>query len=208
MDKEITLVFRKKGLRSLIEVDLCSECPRQDNKGCCGYYSPVFYPTDLAFIKKHKPELIDYIFSLPCLTVLDASVTVNSTPDTTDGSYYCQFHTLDQGCLVPMELRESVCRHFVCPGIGWWEDENLAAWKEYFDQLADFEIALNNTLAAQLKTEGLSLRNPADRDRFLSRLESLMDYDLYNNVPLGENLPSEAEVRIRRSLSFGREWIL
>lgn len=208
MDKIITLVFRKKGLRSLIEVDLCADCPRQDNKGCCGYYSPVFYPTDLAYIRKHRPELIDYIFSLPHLTILDASVTVNSTPDSHDGLYYCQFHTLDQGCQLPMELRESVCRHFVCPGIGWWEDVKLKAWKEYFDKLADYEIALNNSIAAQMKEEALSLRNLADRERFLTRLESLIDYDLYDNIPIGEALPSSEKVQIKRTLNFGREWIL
>src|SRR5690606_21028372 len=101
MLKEINLVFHRRGLRSFIEVDLCADCPRRDHKGCCGHYSPVFYLTDLYFIAKQRPQLIDYIAELPFLTVLDASITVNSIPDK-DGSSRCQFHSLEKGCLLPM----------------------------------------------------------------------------------------------------------
>lgn len=207
MHTEINLVFHKKGLRSYIEVDLCRECPRQDDKGCCGYYSPVFYPTDLAYIASKKPELINYIAQLPRLTVLDASVTVNSVPEGPN-AFHCQFHTRDKGCLLDMNLRESVCRHFVCPGIGWWEETALEHWKKYFDEIADYEINLNNQLAARLKDEGLSLRTQSDWDAIIKRLLSWIDFSLYESVHLGKEVPQKEQITIKRSLLFGSEWIL
>jgi hypothetical protein len=97
MDKEINLIFHNLGLRTYIEVDLCAECPRQDDKGCCGFYSPVFYPTDLAYLYLHQPEMIEKIFSFDHLTVLDHSVTVNNVPE--GDSYRCKFHSKNGGCL-------------------------------------------------------------------------------------------------------------
>lgn len=207
MQSQINLVFHNKGLRSYIEVDLCRNCPRQDDKGCCGYYSPVFYPTDLAYIAHKKPELIKYIADLPRLTVLDASVTVNSIPEGSN-AFHCQFHTRDKGCLLDMELRESVCRHFVCPGIGWWQEPVLLPWKQYFDQIADFEIELNNKLASRLKDEGLSLRSRDQWDTIMERLLSWIDFNLYESAPIGNDVPLTETLTIRRDILFGSEWIL
>ncbi|MGE5415795.1 MAG: hypothetical protein ACM3UZ_03385 [Acidobacteriota bacterium] len=207
MQSEIKLVFHKKALRSYIEVDLCRDCPRQDDKGCCGYYSPVFYPTDLAYIARKKPELINYITDLPRLTVLDASITVNSVPEGPN-AFHCQFHTRDKGCLLDMELRESVCRHFVCPGIGWWQEPELELWKNYFDEIADFEIDLNNQLATRLKSEGLSLRSRSDWDTIIKNLLSWIDFGLYESAKLGKDLPLTESFSIKRDLLFGSDWIL
>lgn len=207
MLQEINLVFHRRGLRSFIEVDLCSNCPRRDNKGCCGYYSPVFYPTDLYFINKQRPELIDYLAKLPHLTILDASITVNSLLEK-DGSNRCQFHSVQEGCLLPMELRESVCRHFVCPGIAWWQEENLAHWKEYFDLLEEYEIQLNNSLAERLIQENLSLRNLEDWGPILLRLEDIMTEVLAREKPLGCHLPQQESARIVRPICYGPEWPL
>jgi len=207
MRKEINLVFHRRGLRSFIAVDLCAECPRQDQKGCCGFYSPVFYPTDLYFLRLRRPELIDHIKGLPRLTVLDASITVDSVPDG-EGLFRCQFHTPQQGCLLPMSLRESVCRHFVCPGIDWWNEERLSHWKEYFEQLADYEIKLNNTLALCLSKEGLSLRNPQDWDQAFKLIDDMINEALNQVESLGTDLPRQEAARIVRSLAFGSEWPL
>lgn len=207
MVREINLVFHRRGLRSFIEVDLCAECPRQDNKGCCGYYSPVFYPTDLFFLNQQRPELIDYIAKLPRLTILDASITVNSLPDG-EGFFRCQFHSIQKGCLLPMELRESVCRHFVCPGIAWRQEDELAHWREYFDHLEDYEIRLNNSLALRLDQEGLSLRNPGDWETIFARLETMMTEILAQEDELGSHLPRQESAQIRRPIRFGSEWPL
>jgi hypothetical protein len=204
---EINLIFHRQGLRSYIDVDLCPKCPRQDNKGCCGYYSPVFYLTDLMFIKDRKPELLDYIRGLPRLTILDASVTVDSIPDWGD-SYHCQFHTLDQGCLLSTELRESICRHFVCPGIGWWEEESLKAWHDYFEHLSQYEIMLNNALAGMIDHQGLSLRNADDWEPIFTLLDSHLDKNLFLEVPFGHHLPRHEQVKLRRPLLLGKEWKL
>jgi len=207
MLQEINLVFHRQGLRSFIEVDLCADCPRRDNKGCCGYYSPVFYPTDLYFIAQQRPELIDYIVKLPRLTILDASITVNSLPDE-DGSSRCQFHSTREGCLLPVGLRESVCRHFVCPGIAWRQEDKLAHWKEYFDLLENYEIELNNHLARRLSQENLSLRRPCDWESIFFMLENMMSEVLVQKEELGSHLPQRESVRILRPICFGSEWPL
>ena len=206
MDKEITLIFHNQGLRSYIEVDLCAECPRQDFKGCCGYYSPIFYTTDLAYLSLHQPELIEHIFQLEHLTVLDHSVTVNNYPE--GDSYRCKFHSKSGGCLLGQTLRESICRHFVCAGIAWWEEPELAAWKNFFEALTDFEIELNQHLADNLQASGLTLRDPALRDEYI---QALLDHYIRatENAPdFITNMPVVERFTISRQLSFGQEWKL
>ncbi len=206
MLRDIVLTFHNQGLRSFIEVDLCPECPRLNEKGCCGYYSPVFYPTDLAYILLNRPSLLDLIFSLPHLTVLDASVTVNSLPD--GEGYRCQFHSRQKGCLLPMLLRESVCRHFVCPGVGWWKEESLAHWKQFFDQLEEYEIAVNNRISEELKRRGLTLRVPELRKAFYQNLIPLFKKETEVAPEFFSSCPASETVVLRRRLSFGEEWTL
>lgn len=206
MQKEIFITFYNLGLRSYIEVDLCSECPRQDDKGCCGYYSPIFYPSDFAYLMTVKPDLINYILNLSDITLLDASVTINNSID--GNSYKCQFHTNDKGCLLDQNLRESICRHFVCPGIGWMEEEKLAHWKQFFDLLSDYEIELNNTIANKLKNNGLSLRNFETRDLFFQELMIIFQ-DETNNLPsFFAEYPKQETFKFAKTLSFGSEWPL
>lgn len=206
MDKEITLVFHNCGLRSFIEVDLCNECPRQDDKGCCGYYSPVFYPTDLAYLLLYRPEMVEYIFSLERLTILDASVTVNNVIE--GKSYRCRFHSKEGGCILSQSLRESICRHFVCSGIGWAEDEELQDWRDFFDKLTDYEIELNNQWAEILKEKGLSLRNPAQRPLIWVELKQLYQQVTEHMPDFMLPMPALAVYTLKRKLSFGEEWIL
>ncbi|NLB88155.1 MAG: hypothetical protein GX790_02860 [Syntrophomonadaceae bacterium] len=206
MQKEILITFYNQGLRSYIEVDLCRECPRQDNKGCCGYYSPIFYPTDFAYLLKVKPELIDYIFNLPDITVLDASVTINSSID--GNSYKCKFHTNDSGCLLDQNFRESICRHFVCPGINWTQEEELKPWQEFFDLLSDFEIDLNNKIADKLKKKGLNLRNPETRNKFFEELMNIFQEETQNLPDFFSKHPKQETFKITRTLKFGTEWPL
>lgn len=206
MEKEINLIFHNQGLRSYIEVDLCAECPRQDSKGCCGYYSPVFYTTDLAYLSLHQPELIGQIFQLTHLTILDHSITVNNDPE--GDSYRCKFHSKSGGCLLSQISRESICRHFVCSGIAWWEEPALIAWKNFFEVLTDFEIELNQHLAETLQAQGLTLRDPVLRNEYMRVL-----LENYNRVTATvpdfiTNMPANESFTIRRQLSFGQEWKL
>ena len=206
MEKDITIIFHNRGLRSYIEVDLCAECPRQDDKGCCGYYSPIFYPTDLAYLLVHQPELLDYIFSLDHLTILDASVTVNSTIE--GSSYRCRFHSKETGCILTQSLRESICRHFVCSGIGWWEDEALQDWYAFFNKLTDYEIELNHRWSECLKEQGLSLRDTSLRERFFTELRRLYAQDISPPPDFITVMPREDTRTLKRSLRFGADWIL
>jgi hypothetical protein len=207
MNQEIGLIFHNRGLRSYIELELCRECPRQDAKGCCAYYAPVFYPLDLGFLYQHKPELIDFIFSLHPLTVLDTSVTVNNGPE--EDSYRCRFHSKETGCLLEQEWRESVCRQFVCPGVGWWEEVSLAPWNDFFTRLVDYEVACNQQLSAQLTERGLSLRDPAGREAFLAALPPLCQAVLAQKPDFFSSCPETETVRLVRDVSkTKKDWRL
>lgn len=206
MQKDITITFHNKGLRSYIEVDLCSECPRQDDKGCCGYYSPVFYPSDFAYLLKNKPELLDYILNLEDTTILDASITVNNSIE--GESYRCQFHSKDSGCILDQELRESICRHFVCPGIDWEAEEKLADWKDFFSRLSEYEIFLNNKIAEQLKKEGLTLRKASMRDDFFKRLLILFEAETSKLPEFLFTRPTSQSVMLNRQIEYGTDWPL
>ncbi len=206
MKKEITIVFHNEGLRSYIEVDLCAECPRQDDKGCCGYYSPVFYPSDFAYLLIHKPDLIDYIFKIKDITILDASVTVNNTID--GESYRCYFHSKDQGCFLDQKLRESVCRHFVCPGIDWEKEESLRHWKDFFSKLSDYEIALNNKIASALKAKGLTLRQDNMRRTFFQELLILYKEETNNLPSFFSKYPPIENAKLIREIKYGKDWPL
>lgn len=206
MEKDINLVFHNQGLRSYIEVDLCRECPRQDDKGCCGYYSPVFYPSDFAYLLKEQPQLVDYIFSLDNITVLDASVTVNNQID--GPSYRCRFHQKEGGCLLSQELRESICRHFVCPGIAWENEERLNHWKQFFAELADYEIYINNKVAARLQEMGLSLRQPENRSPFFQKMLEFFEEETASLPAFLAECPAREEARIKRPIQYGSNWPL
>lgn len=206
MNKEIHLVFHNQGLRSYIEVDLCYECPRQDRKGCCGYYSPVFYPSDFVNWLNNKPDLIEYLFSLPHLTVLDASVTLNNVIDGL--SYRCRFHTKENGCLLEQKNRESICRHFVCPGISWEKEPSLCHWKAFFESLSSYEIKLNNQLADILKERNLSLRDPAQRAEIFTLLPAEFARLTENPPDFFSSCPEREEAAITRPISYGEKWPL
>lgn len=206
MEKQITLVFHNKGLRSYIEVDLCAQCPRQDGKGCCGHYSPVFYPTDLAYLCLNHPDLIELIFSFKDSTVLDASITINNDKD--GDSYRCKFHSLDGGCLLAQTQRETICRHFVCPGINWVIEEKLQPWKIFFERLFEYEIQLNNHLALELAARGLTLRHPQQRDKFLQELVCLYHQEIVSPPEFFQHCPSMETATITRSIAEGKPWPL
>lgn len=206
MQKSIKLIFHNMGLRSYIEVDLCSQCPRQDDKGCCGFYSPVFYASDFAYLLKNKPDLIDYIFTLDNITILDASVTINNSID--GESYRCHFHRKNGGCLLDQIMRESICRHFVCPGIAWEQEEKLRHWKEFFTRLSDYEIELNNHIAAILLGKGLSLRNKDKREQFFNQLKTIFEQETATLPEFFTQLPSSEEAIIFREITYGRDWPL
>ncbi|MBC7076080.1 MAG: hypothetical protein H5T98_08470 [Syntrophomonadaceae bacterium] len=206
MQKEIQITFYNKGLRSYIEIDLCSECPRNDNKGCCGYYSPVFYSSDLAYILKNKPDLLEYILGLEDITILDASITVNNSID--GSSYRCHFHSKDKGCLLPQDLRESVCRHFVCPGIKWEQEKTLQNWKDFFTKLSDFEISLNNCIASILQQKGLSLRNENKREELFKELLQLYDKKTHCLPAFFSRYPKYEAKKLVCEIKYGKDWPL
>ena len=206
MNKDIIITLYNKGLRSYIEVDLCVSCPRQDDKGCCGYYSPVFYPLDIAYLYVNHPEVMEQVWAMEHITVLDASVTINSPPE--HSGYHCRFHSKEAGCVLPQTSRESVCRQFVCTGVDWQQEEALTPWKEFFQALEDYEIQLNSSISEQLRQKGLSLRDKTQRPLFINALIELyhqaitvMPYFIYT-------VPSRQSAKLYRPITFKEEWIL
>ncbi len=206
MNKDINLVFHNRGLRSYIEVDLCAKCPRQDNKGCCGHYSPMFYPGDFAYLLKRRPELIDMIFNQDNVTILDSSVTVNKTID--GDSYHCSFHRTEGGCLLEQDERESICRHFVCPGIDWESEPALAHWKSFFNKLFEYEIEINNLIAENMRQKGLSLREATGRREYFAQL-LLAFAEIDTNPPdFMRECPADEKAVINRPITYGKDWPL
>lgn len=206
MDKTITMTFHNLGLRSYIEVDLCSQCPREDDKGCCGHYSPVFYPCDFAYLLEYHPVLLDDILHLPNLTVLNHSITINNSPE--GDSYRCQFHDKTSGCRLDQLQRESICRHFVCPGINWEAEDHLQSWKDFFARLADYENYINQAIAQQLEDQGLTLRNIEHRPEFFQQLLRLFKEITLAKPDFFSSCPSREEAKIIRTLKFGSDWPL
>jgi len=206
MNKDIHLVFHNRGLRSYIEVDLCAECPRQDNKGCCGHYSPMFYPGDFVYLFQQRPELIDKILGLDNVTILDSSVTVNKTID--GDSYHCHFHRTEGGCLLEQDERESICRHFVCPGIDWESEPALVHWKIFFNKLFEYEIEINNSIAEIMRQKQLSLRDAAGRQEFFAQLAQAFEEVAANPPDFMQKVPPDESAVINRSISYGKDWPL
>ncbi|MDR1160173.1 MAG: hypothetical protein LBK69_06055 [Syntrophomonadaceae bacterium] len=206
MEKDIKISFHNYGFRSFITINLCQECPRQDNKGCCGLYSPVFYPMDFAYWLEKNPELINFILNLPNITILDSSITVNSPRD--GDSYRCPMHNFESGCLLAQKLRESICRHFVCPGVYWQDELKLSRWKDFFEQIFDYEITINNTIDARMRLENLSLRVPEQRNdcfEFMKKMVLELTASMENVFTA---LPQQEEFWIKRELVFGKQWLL
>ncbi len=206
MIKNIEVVFHNQGLRSYIEVDLCMDCPRQDGKGCCGNYSPVFYPSDFAYLLKNHPHIVDSIMAIKDVTILDASLTVNNSID--GDSYKCHFHSNETGCYLEQLQRESICRHFVCPGIGWEDEDSMKHWKAFFSQLADYEIELNNKIAAALKACGLSLRNTNQRQQFFTTLLNVFEKETRPHLDFLSSCKPVEHFTIRRPITLKEEWPL
>lgn len=206
MDKKIIIKFNNRLLRSFIEVDLCFNCPRQDNKGCCGYYSPVFYPSDFAYLYKHRPEIIDLILNINDTTILDTSITVNNDID--GKSYKCKFHNQTKGCILEQELRESICRHFVCPGIDWETESKCKNWRTFFRNLTEYEIALNNKLSSNLTQKGLNLREKQKRPLFFKELIHLYDKETNILPSFFFKCPSVEEFTLIRPIKYGSDWPL
>ena len=206
METQVNLVFHNNGLRSYIEVDLCGRCPRQDDKGCCGFYSPVFYATDLVYLYHNEPDILEEIFAIDGITVLDASITVNQRPD--GDSYRCHFHNRSGGCRLAQTSRESICRHFVCPGIGWEKSPALQKWRLFFEQLADYEISLNNGAAELLQAHSLTLRDPGDRQQAIQLMDEYLAQATSNRPDFFNKMPAEEAAMVTCELRFGRDWTL
>lgn len=206
MEKDILITFHNKGLRSYIELDLCANCPRQDDKGCCGYYSPVFYPGDFAYLLDNNPTLLDYILNIPDTTILDASITVNNSID--GDSYRCHFHSKEGGCILLQEQREAICRQFICPGVRWEEEPSLRKWRDFFARLADYETELNNAIAASIANQGLTLRDTNHREEYFAEL--LRQFKERTRI-LPDFLtlcPAVEQFKLRREIKAGKEWLL
>jgi hypothetical protein len=162
---------------------------------------------DLGFLYENRPELIDYIFGLNPITVLDTSVTVNNRPE--EDSYRCRFHSKETGCLLEQAWRESVCRQFVCPGVGWWKVETLSHWNDFFTRLAEYEADCNNALSTRLREQGFSLRDSDRREAFFAALLPLYHVVLRQTPAFFYSCPAEETICLIRDVSHTQKaWLL
>lgn len=201
--REFEVIFHNQGLRSWIECTLCWSCPRDNHKGCC-FYNPTFYPLDFIYMQENNPELIDFIFKLPRVTVLEKYVGIDRMVDA-DGDYRCQLHSLHGGCIMAPDLRESVCRQYICPGCRIWEEEDTSCWREFFDRLDACEKEINQEISAILGERGLSFKTgPQEFIREACRLY----YQNWPEDPFAwcRDYPSQQRYRITREMAWGKDW--
>lgn len=168
MAQKVKVVFHNLGWRSWIECSFCATCPRSEKRGCC-CYNPLFMPADLGYLQAEAPELIDRIFALNRKTVLDSCVIVdNYRAD--NGIWYCQFHSSECGCTLPVNQREFVCRRYVCSGMQMWQQPGTERWKVFFEKLEEQEAQLNKALEKELRAASTWLKG--DRAEFLEVLRT------------------------------------
>jgi len=202
--KTFEIVFHNLGLRSWIECTLCWDCPRGDAKGCC-YYNPTYYPTDLAYLQEVNPEAVQVILAMPRLTVLEKYMSTDRIEDS-DGDFRCPFHELEGGCRWAPDLRESVCRFYVCSGCNIWEEAGVGIWKEFFDRLENYESEINQSICLELEQQGLDLKS--DPAEFVKRALSIFKIK-WDFIPEWcREYPEQQRFLLKRPISLGKEWKL
>lgn len=201
---EIKMTFYNLGLRSWIECDLCYRCPLNQSKGCCSY-NPTYHLVDLGYIGSVRPDILPVIMGKPRLVIEEFWLSVSYLEDSRVGRR-CQFNT-DTGCQLPVEYRESVCRHFICPGIRLWEEESLARWAEFFQEIEATEAEFNQRLRLRLQEAGVDLRSS-----FPTALDILVRE--YRQVLAGieaerfGKYPSREQIVLSREIVPGEKWIV
>ncbi|HWJ02427.1 MAG TPA: hypothetical protein VNU93_02035 [Verrucomicrobiae bacterium] len=125
----------------------------------------------------------------------------------------CRFHAAN-GCRLHPEMRDTVCRLYVCPGIGLWREAGLLPWQNFFGALVQQEYELQELMAGQLKGEGLTLAESTwQAVAFLTRLnpgllESDMTGLLYNQRELSlAAFPPKLVKKITRQISR-TDWVV
>ncbi len=202
MKQMVKVVFHNLGWRSWIECSFCATCPRSEKRGCC-CYNPLFMPADLGYLQKQAPELINQIFRLKRLTVLDSCVIVDNY-QAANGIWYCQFHSSECGCTLPIEQREFVCRRYVCSGMQLWEQPGTARWKSFFDQLEEQEVQLNKALERELRVADSCLK--ADREYFLEVLRTAYQKHFQPSYEWMQAVPGSETIEYEIDISDWKEW--
>ena len=203
-EQTFEIVFHNLGLRSWIECTLCWNCPRGDAKGCC-YYNPTYYPTDLAYLQENNPAVIQVILGMPRLTILEKYLSTDRVQDK-DGDFRCPFHALEGGCRWAPDLRESVCRFYVCSGCDIWQAEGVAVWKQFCDRLESYEAEINQSICAELAARSLDLK--VDPAEFIKQA-ALVFKEKWDFMPEWcREYPAEERFVLSRPITPGKEWKL
>jgi hypothetical protein len=200
--REFEVVFHNLGPRSWIECTLCWNCPREDDKGCC-YYNPTYYPLDFVYLLDSNPRLIDAIFGLPRVTVLEKYVGIDRVDDR-DGDMLCQLHSRQGGCQLAADLRESVCRVYLCPGCRIWEEAGADLWKEFFNRLDAVEQEINRHLSEVLGERGLNFKT--DRREFIREAAEIYREKWSGSFDWCEGYPREQRYKLVREVDWGKDW--
>jgi hypothetical protein len=81
-------------------------------------------------------------------------------------------------------------------------------WSDFFEQLSNYEIKLNNEWSSLLKEQGLTLRDPALRPHFFDELIKLYQKELKVLPGFITAMPEKESRSLTRPLRFGADWIL
>ncbi|NPV28305.1 MAG: hypothetical protein HPY58_01345 [Firmicutes bacterium] len=153
----IEVTFHNAGLRSSIECNMCSRCPRDRVHGCCKI-SPVFLLTDIGFfLNNNSIGFLKSLLKSPYAEIGDNYLKVKAIKGV-DGRRYCRFHHPEIGCRLPILYRNTVCRQFLCPEVSLWRDSRAKRWAAFWLRLQEEEIILNQALGRECQKNNCSLR--------------------------------------------------
>lgn len=201
--RRFTITMRNEGMRSRIDCTLCHQCPRDDRKGCC-HYGPSFTVVDIGYLAFHgATHILDQIVALPRLTFLSHEVKADALPDD-DGSFRCQFHSPQGGCLLPAPYREFICRQFLCPGVGVWHEPEAKKWQRFWDVLTEYDTEVYQRLGSSLHAQGLTLMAHWHESVDFLAVEYPKLLAHYPDELI--KLPKEETFELERPVVYGKEW--
>ncbi|HBQ27308.1 MAG TPA: hypothetical protein DD791_13020, partial [Syntrophomonas sp.] len=93
-------------------------------------------------------------------------------------------------------------------GIAWEQEEKLHSWKEFFGRLSDYEIELNNRIAARLQEKGLTLRDTSKHEQLFEELLAIFEQETSILPDFFNKQPAQEEVFITREINYGQGWPL
>jgi hypothetical protein len=138
--------------------------------GCC-QISPSFLLTDIGFFMNDKAS--GFVRNLLASEHAEAgSDQIRVKASTGPGGHLvCRFLQPGVGCRLPMPSRPMVCRQYLCPEVGLWQDSRARRWVDFWLFVQEEEVRQQQLLADECARRGVSLL--LRRDECLQLVQSM-----------------------------------